>query len=109
MNREHGDITMKPNIFDTTNMNDLPKNLRMVRQDKFADEIMEIFNIAAENGLTELNVNQVMVAHYRKFHPDDKDAKTNIQIMNKLFAMAKSGKYPLEKVASRNGTYRLKK
>ena len=70
---------------------------------------MELFEYACEEGLMELNVNQVMVAFHRKFGKNYSKPKTNVQIMNKLFAMAKGKKFPLEKVDGKNGTYRLKK
>ncbi|OLA64848.1 MAG: hypothetical protein BHW56_07905 [Acetobacter sp. 46_36] len=65
--------------------------------------------MAKDAGIEKLTVNQVTVAYYRRYvEKNGCKVKTNIQIMNKLFAMATSGKYPLEKVEGEQGTYRLK-
>ena len=99
----------KKSIFDTEDTADLPRDLQVGPGDRFGYQIMELFEYACEEGLMELNVNQVMVAFHRKFRKNYSKLKTNVQIMNKLFAMAKGKKFPLEKVDGKNGTYRLKK
>ena len=101
--------TDKKDIFDTNDTSDLPKNLRIDKTDKFADCIIKVFEKGKEQGLQELNVNQVMVAFYRLFNEEFSKPKNNIQIMNKLFSMAKKENALIEKVANVNGTYRLKK
>ena len=49
-----------------------------------------------------------MVAFHRMFREKyETKPKNNIQIMNKLFAMAAGKKYPIEKVKDKQGTYKL--
>ena len=50
-----------------------------------------------------------MVAYHRLFGEKNKKIKNNIQIMNKLFSIARQKNAPLEKVSGINGTYKLKK
>ena len=103
------DMTKNDYNFDDISDVDFPEDVKLGRSDDFGREIMEVFYGAKENGITELTVNQVMIVFYRKLSEKYKDhPKTNIQIMNKLFAMAAGKKFPLEKVEGKQGTYRLK-
>lgn len=100
-------------LFDTEDLSDIKDKDKVKigrgKQDIFGERIMELFIKAKDAGIEKLTVNQVTVAYYRSFVENgDSKAKTNIQIMNKLFAMAAGGKYPLEKVEGEQGTYRLK-
>lgn len=99
----------KIDIFDIKNTDDLPKELRIGHHDPFTEEIIHLFKLAEEKGLKQLNVNQVMVAYHRLFGEKNKKIKNNIQIMNKLFSIARQKNAPLEKVSGINGTYKLKK
>ena len=106
---KESNMTKNDYNFDDISDVEFPEEVKLGRSDDFGREIMEIFYGARENGISELNVNQVMVVFYRKFSEKYKDhPKTNIQIMNKLFAMAAGKKFPLEKVEGKQGTYRLK-
>lgn len=100
---------MNKSVFDITDTSDLPENLRVNPVSDFGRDIVRVFEQAESEGLSELNVNQVTVAFHRMFGKNYKQPKNSIQIMNKLFAMAKGKKFPIEKVAGPNGTYRLKK
>ena len=98
-------------LFDINDVSDVEDKVKIGKgkQDVFGQQLMELFIMARDSGIVKLTVNQVTVAYYRhfveKYHVKE---KTNIQIMNKLFAMATGGKYPLEKIEGEQGTYRLK-
>ena len=100
---------MGKSVFDTEDTSDLPKNLQVSPTSNFGRDIVQVFERAASEGLNELNVNQVTVAFHRMFGEKYKEPKNSVQIMNKLFAMARGQKFPIEKVIGPNGTYRLKK
>jgi hypothetical protein len=100
-------------LFDTEDLSDIKEKDKVKigkgKQDVFGQQLIELFIKAKDAGIEKLNVNQVTVAYYRCFVENgDCKVKTNIQIMNKLFAMAAGDKYPLEKVEGEQGTYRLK-
>ncbi len=100
-------------LFDTEDLSDIKERDRVKigrgKQDIFGQQLIELFILAKDTGIEKLTVNQVTVAYYRRYvEKNGCKVKTNIQIMNKLFAMATSGKYPLEKVEGEQGTYRLK-
>lgn len=88
-------------LFDINDVSDVEDKVKIGKgkQDVFGQQLMELFIMARDSGIEKLTVNQVTVAYYRhfveKYHVK---VKTNIQIMNKLFAMATGGKYPLEKL-----------
>ena len=66
------------------------------KQDIFGQQLIELFILAKDAGIEKLTVNQVTVAYYRRYvEKNGCKVKTNIQIMNKLFAMATSGKTSL--------------
>lgn len=97
-------------LFDIQDISDIENKVKIGKgkQDIFGQQLMELFILARDSGIETLTVNQVTVAYYRhfveKYHAKE---KTNIQIMNKLFAMASGNKYPIEKVEGEQGTYRL--
>lgn len=100
-------------LFDTEDLSDIKERDRVKigrgKQDIFGQQLIELFILAKDTGIEKLTVNQVTVAYYRRFvEKYGCKVKTNIQIMNKLFAMATGGKYPLEKIEGEQGTYRLK-
>lgn len=98
-------------LFDVEDITDIEKEVKIGRgkQDIFGQQLFELFTKAYEAGIETLNVNQVTVA-YQRYWVKEKGAKSksNVQIMNKLFAMAHNGKYMLEKIDGEQGTYRLK-
>lgn len=100
-------------LFDTEDLSDIKEKDKIKigkgKQDIFGEQLMELFIKAKDAGIEKLNVNQITVAYYRYYvEKGNSKIKTNIQIMNKLFAMAAGDKYPLEKVEGEQGTYRLK-
>lgn len=100
-------------LFDTDDLSDIKEKDKVKigrgKQDIFGQQLIELFILAKDAGIEKLTVNQVTVAYYRRYvEKNGCKVKTNIQIMNKLFAMATSGKYPLEKVEGEQGIYRLK-
>lgn len=98
-------------LFDVEDITDIEKEVRIGRgkQDIFGQQLFELFIKARDAGIEILNVNQVTAA-YQRYWVKEKGAKpkSNVQIMNKLFAMAHNGKYMLEKIDGEQGTYRLK-
>ena len=98
-------------LFDVEDITDIEKEVRIGRgkQDIFGQQLFELFIKARDAGIEILNGNQVTAA-YPRYWVKEKGAKpkSNVQIMNKLFAMAHNGKYMLEKIDGEQGTYRLK-
>lgn len=95
-------------LFDTYNLADIPQELKAgLKQDGFADEIIELFNIAGAS--VELHVDAVTVAHYRKYIANTgKQPRLKNAIMAKLYAMGRDPESPIESVSGKKGTYRLK-
>ena len=101
---------MKKDIFDTNDLSDLPKKLQNLRTSDFGDEIMEVFEKAKEAGYDVLYVNQITVAFHRLNRDKYKNSpRSSTVIANKLCAMARGKKFPIERVSGKKGCYRLKK
>jgi len=98
------------NIFDLTDLSDLPAKLQKLRTTDFGEEIMQVFERAKKEGRKVLNVSEVTVAFHRMFRDKyQNDPRSNILISNKLCAMASGKKFPIERVTGQKGCYRLKK
>ena len=101
-------MTENKDLFDVYDLNDIPQELRSeLKQDCFAEEIFGLFRLAG--GGTELTVDAVTVAHYRKYIKGTSEKpKLKKQIMSKLYALGKDKESPIEAVNGKKGTYRLK-
>lgn len=94
----------KSNLFDLDNLSDIPKelrgDLRVLSRDAFEKQIIELFVKANRN----LNIDEVMVGHYRRFG----SGKDRSQILTRLYNMSRSGRPSLVSVKGKNnkGVYK---
>ena len=92
------------NIFDLTNVDDIPENVKKdINIDLFAKRIVELFVLANR----DLSIDEITVAYYRKYKDDDSDVKTKKQIMSKLYNMSRERNSQIKSVEGKKGIYAL--
>ena len=93
---------MKENIFDLTDVSDIPDEISSeLSNDVFAQNILTLFNKAGRN----LNVNEITVGYYRQFN----EIKTKRQIMVKLYSMARARRAKIKSIPKLKGVYGMVK
>lgn len=97
-------------VFDINDTRDIKSNLELssVKEDKFGKELHDLFVKARQEGIENLTIDQITVAYYRVYVKTGKaKEKTAIQIMNKLWALAKRKKFNIKKENGKKGKYYL--
>lgn len=97
-------------VFDLNDKRDIKANLELSqeKEDKFGKELHDLFVKAKQEGIENLTIDQITVAHYRVYVKTGKSEEKNaIQIMNKLWALAKRNKFNIKKVKGKKGKYYL--
>lgn len=82
----------KTNLFDLDDISDIdPKlklDIKVVKEDEkgFASRVFNLFDIARQNGIKQLNTDQLTCAYYKVYSANNKDViRTKRQISNKLY------------------------
>ena len=89
---------MKENIFDLTDVSDIPDEISTdLNCDVFAQNILTLFNKAGRN----LTIDEVTVGYYRQFN----EIKTKRQIMVKLYSMARARRAKIKSIPNLKGVY----
>lgn len=92
-------------IFDLSSIDDIPEKVKEgISIDIFAVRIIELFEIAKR----PLNVDELTVGYYRKFHSVDEEGKTKRQITVKVYNMSKEKNCKIKSVTGKKGVYELK-
>lgn len=94
-------------LFNTFDLSDIPESIRTgLKQDEYAEQIIQLFQLAGYN--TELSVDNVTVAYYRKFTAGTgKEPKKKNAIMAKLYSMGRDKDCPIISVPGKKGIYKL--
>lgn len=82
--------TENTDIFDLTDVSDIDSkvDLKLAREDEkgFASRVFHLFDIAKQNGITQLNLDQLTCAYYKVYSANNRDVlRTKRQIANKLY------------------------
>ena len=97
-------------VFDLNDKRDIKADLELSqeKEDKFGKKLHDLFVKAKQEGIENLTIDQITVAHYRVYVKTGKSEEKNaIQIMNKLWALAKRNKFNIKKVKGKKGKYYL--
>ena len=102
-------------LFDISDTDDLPKEIAeelvVNTRDPFELNINQLFLLARDQGLDQLNIDQITVAYYRQFVKNtfNAESKSRKQIALKISNMIRGHKPLIESIPERKGVYRLKK
>ena len=89
---------MTENIFDLTDVSDIPAEISTdLTHDVFEQNILTLFNKAGCN----LTIDEVTVGYYRQFN----EIKTKRQIMVKLYSMARARRAKIKSIPNLKGVY----
>lgn len=98
------------NIFDLEDTKDvtesLASELSVNKKDDFEIRILKLFNIAKEQNIFELSLDQIAVGYDRKFKIEE--VKSRKQIALKIYTIANSTNPDIEAVPRRKGIYKLR-
>lgn len=91
-------------LFDITNIDDLPEKVKEgINVDIFATRILELFELAQR----DLSIDELTVAYYRKYKDEDTETKSKKQIMAKVYNMSRERNPKIKSVEGKKGVYTL--